>query len=206
MTKHNRHIFAALLIVLLMVAALTAWLTADFSGDDDAAEATPTPSTAPSVAPSDDVPAPSDSAAPEVTPTPSASTPPQQGTLISGSFDSDTGCKLNTHTEWAVTYASNGDLVMEVRVYVRSYTIGIGQRSGTVAILGTSYSFTSAPISVESNDSVTSTLIYSTSQVLDISQGELLTVPISVTWNYNGVYSGNDIETIRSETSVTVQG
>lgn len=209
MDKHKRHIFAALVMVLLIVTALTAWLTSDFGTGDDAAEVSPSPSTAPvsSDAPTDATPSPSISPTPVVTPSPTPSNEPvRQGTILSGSFDSDTGCKLNTHTEWAVTVASNGDLVMEVRVYVRSYTIGIGQRNGTVVINGTSYSFTSSPISVESNDSITSTLIYSTSYVLPVESGEMIAVPISVTWNYNGVYSGNDISSIHSETSVTVQG
>ena len=125
---------------------------------------------------------------------------------MSGSFDSDTGTSLNTHTEWAVTRSQSGALVMEVRIYVRSYTLGIGPRSGVVTINGTAYSFRSEALSIESNDSPTETLIYSASQELYLNSGELLTVPISVTWNYNGVYSGNDIKSITSETSVTVTG
>ena len=95
---------------------------------------------------------------------------------------------------------------MEVRIYVRSYTLGIGPRSGVVTINGTAYSFRSEALSIESNDSPTETLIYSASQELYLNPGELLTVPISVAWNYNGVYSGNDIKSITSETSVTVTG
>lgn len=202
MNKQKGHIFVALILVLLMAAGITAWLTAP-KPSDEAAEPSASPTAAPDVSPSDE---PSPSASPSAEPTPTPTPDPSQDRLMSGSFDSDTGCSLNTHTEWAVTRSQSGALVMEVRVYVRSYTLGIGPRSGVVTINGTAYSFRSETLSIESNDSPTETLIYSASQELYLDPGELLTVPISVTWNYNGVYSGNDIKSITSETSVTVTG
>lgn len=202
MNKQKGHIFVALILVLLMAAGITAWLTAP-KPSDEAVEPSASPTAAPDVSPSDE-PSPSESPSAEPTPTPTPA--PSQDRLMSGSFDSDTGTSLNTHTEWAVTRSQSGALVMEVRIYVRSYTLGIGPRSGVVTINGTAYSFRSEALSIESNDSPTETLIYSASQELYLNPGELLTVPISVTWNYNGVYSGNDIKSITSETSVTVTG
>ena len=200
MNKQKGHIFVALILVLLMAAGITAWLTAP-KPSDEAAEPSASPTAAPDVSPSDE---PSPSVSPSAEPTPTPTPAPSQDRLMSGSFDSDTGTSLNTHTEWAVTRSQSGALVMEVRIYVRSYTLGIGPRSGVVTINGTAYSFRSEALSIESNDSPTETLIYSASQELYLNPGELLTVPISVTWNYNGVYSGNDIKSITSETSVTV--
>ena len=200
MNKQKGHIFVALILVLLMAAGITAWLTAP-KPSNEAAEPSASPTAAPDVSPSDE---PSPSVSPSSEPTPTPTPAPSQDRLMSGSFDSDTGTSLNTHTEWAVTRSQSGALVMEVRIYVRSYTLGIGPRSGVVTINGTAYSFRSEALSIESNDSPTETLIYSASQELYLSPGELLTVPISVTWNYNGVYSGNDIKSITSETSVTV--
>ena len=202
MNKQKGHIFVALILVLLMAAGITAWLTAP-KPSDEAAEPSASPTAAPDVSPSDE---PSPSVSPSAEPTPTPTPAPSQDRLMSGSFDSDTGTSLNTHTEWAVTRSQSGALVTEVRIYVRSYTLGIGPRSGVVTINGTAYSFRSEALSIESNDSPTETLIYSASQELYLSPGELLTVPISVTWNYNGVYSGNDIKSITSETSVTVTG
>ena len=202
MNKQKGHIFVALILVLLMAAGITAWLTAP-KPSDEAAEPSASPTAAPDVSPSDE---PSPSVSPSAEPTPTPTPAPSQDRLMSGSFDSDTGTSLNTHTEWAVTRSQSGALVMEVRIYVRSYTLGIGPRSGVVTINGTAYSFRSEALSIESNDSPTETLISSASQELYLNPGELLTVPISVTWNYNGVYSGNDIKSITSETSVTVTG
>lgn len=202
MNKQKGHIFVALILVLLMAAGITAWLTAP-KPSDEAAEPSASPTAAPDVSPTDE---PSPSVSPSAEPTPTPTPDPSQDRLMSGSFDSDTGSSLNTHTEWAVTRSQSGALVMEVRIYVRSYTLGIGPRSGVVTINGTAYSFRSEILSIESNDSPTETLIYSASQELYLDPGELLTVPISVTWNYNGVYSGNDIKSITSETSVTVTG
>lgn len=202
MNKQKGHIFVALILVLLMAAGITAWLTAP-KPSDEAAEPSASPTAAPDVSPSDE---PSPSVSPSAEPTPTPTPAPSQDRLMSGSFESDTGTSLNTHTEWAVTRSQSGALVMEVRIYVRSYTLGIGPRSGVVTINGTAYSFRSEALSIESNDSPTETLIYSASQELYLNPGELLTVPISVTWNYNGVYSGNDIKSITSETSVTVTG
>ena len=200
MNKQKGHIFVALILVLLMAAGITAWLTAP-KPSDEAAEPSASPTAAPDVSPSDE---PSPSVSPSAEPTPTPTPAPSQDRLMSGSFDSDTGTTLNTHTEWVVTRSQSGALVMEVRIYLRSYTLGIGPRSGGVTINGTAYSFRSEALSIEPNDSPTETLIYSASQELYLNPGELLTVPISVTWNYNGVYSGNDIKSITSETSVTV--
>ena len=204
MNKQKGHIFVALILVLLMAARITASPSPPTPAAE-AAEPAASPTAAPDVSPSDE-PSPSVSPSAEPTPTPTPTPAPSQDRLMSGSFDSDTGTSLNTHTEWAVTRSQSGALVMEVRIYVRSYTLGIGPRSGVVTINGTAYSFRSEALSIESNDSPTETLIYSASQELYLNPGELLTVPISVTWNYNGVYSGNDIKSITSETSVTVTG
>lgn len=206
MDKQKRHIFAALIIVLLIVAVLTAWLTADFSGNEDDTEPTPSASVSPSAEPSESTPLPSDSAPPEETPAPTPSEQVYEERLLDGSFDSNTGCTLNTHTEWAVIKSSSGKYTVEVKVYLRSYTVGIGPRMGSVSILGTEYRFATETISVESNSRPQDTLLYAVSQELPVTEGELLSVPISVTWNFAGVYSGNDIDNIESQTTITIQG
>lgn len=208
MDKQKRHIFAALIIVLLIVAVLTAWLTADFSGneDDSGTEPTPSASASPSAEPSESIPLPSDSAAPEATPSLTPSEEVSEERVLNGSFDSSTGCTLNTHTEWAVIKSSSGKYTIEVKVYLRSYTVGIGPRTGSVSILGTNYRFATESISVESNSRPQDTLLYAVSQELPVTAGELLSVPISVSWNFAGVYSGNDIDNIESQTTVTIQG
>ncbi len=206
MDKQKRHIFAALIIVLLIVAVLTAWLTADFSDSEDTDEPTPSVNISPSDEPSESIPLPSESTTPEATPEPTPSEQVYEERLLDGTFDSNTGCTLNTHTEWAVIKSSSGKYTVEVKVYLRSYTVGIGPRMGSVNILGTEYRFATETISVESNDRAQDTLLYAISHELPVKEGELLSVPITVTWNFAGVYSGNDIDNIESQTTITIQG
>lgn len=211
MAKQKTHIFIALVLVLLIIAAVTAWLTSSPSQEEPETDETPAPvSSETPVEPTDTpistaVPV-EPTTAPE-TPAPAESEIPEpQGTRTlnqSGSFASDTGTNLNIIAEYSITSKDDSTLYVRINVFVNSYSVNIGQRSGTISVNGQPYSFTSSSISY-SGDSMKKTQITTALVEVPAEIGETLEIPISVDWNYRGAYSGQEIEHIPAETVVTV--
>lgn len=203
MKKQTAYIFIAIVIVLMMIAGVILWLTGDIGGSDrPETTASPAEESAPAVP--DETPSPTPSAAPSASPKPTptpepAPVQPSGETVGSGSFDSDTGVGLNTHTVWTVTRASDGGYELSLSVYARSYTLGIGQRSITISVGGSASTALTRAFDVDSPNSQTETLIYTGTVPVDAGS-----VSVSIDWNYKGQYSGQDLDVISSQTTVQV--
>ena len=131
------------------------------------------------------------------TPTPTPEAP--SGTVIgSGSFDSSTGVGLNTHTAWTAAEQADGSVKLTLSVYVRSYTLEIGQRSIAISVNGATSGGLTRSFSVDSPNSQTDTLIYTYSTT--VQKGSA--VSVSVDWNYKGQYSGQDLDVISSSSTI----
>ncbi len=209
MKKQTAYIFAAFIVVLLILAIVIMWLTGGIGGDTPEASAepgaatasprqtqfvipteTPEPTATPAVTPT-----------PEVTPTPVPTPEPPSGTVIgSGSFDSASGVGINTHTVWTAAEQSDGSVKLSLSVYVRSYTVQVGQRAIGISVGGSSASGITRAISVDAPNAQTDTLIYT--YTATVERGS--TINVSVDWNYKGQYSGKDIDVISSETSISL--
>ncbi len=209
MKKQTAYIFAAFIVVLLILAIVIMWLTGGIGSD------TPETSAAPAV--SSDSPRqtqfviPTETPAPTSTPavqTPAATaaptpepTPEQpSGTVIgSGSFDSSTGSGINTHTVWTAAEQSDGSVKLSLSVYLRSYTVQIGQRAIGISVGGSSASGITRAVSVDSPNAQTDTLIYTYTTTVESGSP----ISVSIDWNYKGQYSGKDIDVISSESSIS---
>ena len=209
MKKQTAYIFAAFIVVLLILAIVIMWLTGGIGGDTPEASAepgaatasprqtqfvipteTPEPTATPAVTPT-----------PEVTPTPVPTPEPPSGTVIgSGSFDSASGVGINTHTVWTAAEQSDGSVRLSLSVYVRSYTVQVGQRAIGISVGGSSASGITRAISVDAPNAQTDTLIYT--YTATVERGS--TINVSVDWNYKGQYSSKDIDVISSETSISL--
>ena len=207
MKKQTVYIFAAFIVVLLILAIVIMWLTGGIGGSSDEPEASPTPEITTGVpretlfviptqtpAPTEAMPTPDVTATPEPT--------PQQpsGTVIgSGAFDSSTGVGLNTHTVWTAAEQADGSVKLTLSVYVRSYTMQIGQRAIGISVNGAAASGMTHSFSVESPNAQTDTLIYNYSTTVEKGS-----VTISVDWNYKGQYSGQELDVISSSTTASL--
>ena len=206
MKKQTAYIFAAFIVVLLILAIVIMWLTGGIGGKDEP-EASPTPDVvtdAPRqtlfVIPTE-TPAPTEaSPTPDVTETPAPTPEQPSGTVIgSGAFDSATGVGLNTHTVWTAAEQADGSVKLTLSVYVRSYTMQIGQRAIGISVNGAAASGMTRSFSVDSPNAQTDTLIYS--YTTTVEKGS---VTISVDWNYKGQYSGQDLDVISSSTTASL--
>ena len=208
MKKQTAYIFAAFIVVLLILAIVIMWLTGGIGSDTPEASATPgtasdTPRQTQFVIPTE-TPAPTATPAvqtPAATTTPTPEPTPEQpsGTVIgSGSFDSSTGVGINTHTVWTAAEQSDGSVKLSLSVYIRSYTVQIGQRAIGISVGGSSSSGITRAVSVDSPNAQTDTLIYTYTTTVERGSS----IPVSIDWNYKGQYSGKDIDVISSESSI----
>lgn len=210
MKKQTAFVFAAFIVVLIIFAIVIMWLTS--GGKTETSDVTADPVTESSqprqtqyVMPSETLEptevTPTATVAPTPTPTP-APTPEQvSGTVIgTGSFDSSTGAGINTHTVWTATEQSNGTVKLVLAVYVRSYTVEIGQRIVNISINGSTSSGTTRAFSVNAPVSQADTLIYSYSTNVDKGS----TLSVAVDWNYKGQYSGKDLDVISSSADISI--
>jgi len=202
MKKQTAYIFAAFIVVLIILAIVIMWLTGGIGGDKP--EATPTPEVETSA------PRQTQFVIPTATPQPTEAVPTETPTMTatpapaptpeapSGSFDSSTGVGLNTHTAWTATEQADGSVKLTLSVYVRSYTLEIGQRSIAISVNGATSGGLTRSFSVDSPNSQTDTLIYTYSTT--VQKGSA--VSVSVDWNYKGQYSGQDLDVISSSSTV----
>ena len=211
MKKQTAYIFAAFIVVLLILAIVIMWLTGGIGSDTPEASATPgassdtprqtqfvipTETPAPTATPAMQTPA--ATAAPTPTPVPTPEQP--SGTVIgSGSFDSATGVGINTHTVWTAAEQSDGSVKLSLSVYIRSYTVQIGQRAIGISVGGSSSSGITRAVSVDSPNAQTDTLIYTYTATVERGSS----IPVSIDWNYKGQYSGKDIDVISSESTIS---
>lgn len=206
MKKQTAYIFAAFIVVLIILAIVIMWLTGGIGGDKP--EATPTPEVEtsaprqtqfviPTATPQPTEAVPTETPTMTATPTPTPEAP--SGTVIgSGAFDSATGVGLNTHTAWTAAEQADGSVKLTLSVYVRSYTLEIGQRSIAISVNGATSGGMTRSFSVDSPNSQTDTLIYTYSTT--VQKGSA--VSVSVDWNYKGQYSGRDLDVISSSSSI----
>ena len=205
MKKQTAYIFAAFIVVLIILAIVIMWLTGGVGGNTDT-DPSADPGTA-SAAPRQtqfviptDTPAPTGTPEPTAAPTPAPTPAQPEGTVLgSGAFDSATGSGINTHTVWTAARQSDGSVKLSLSVYVRSYTLEIGQRSVAISVNGSTVGGMTRAFSVDAPNAQVDTLIYSCT--VDVSGSD--NVSVAVEWNYKGQYSGKDIDVISSDATIS---
>ncbi len=213
MAKQKTHIFIALVLVLLIIAAVTAWITHDRADDQNAADNTPAPVNSSEVivttAEPLETPVPIEPSDVPETPRPTESQPvePQGDGRVnqSGSFTSDTGTSLNLVVDWKAVSVDSNTLSVTVNVYVRSYSLDIGKRSGnSIYVNGSGYNFVSPAVTHTNDNSLSKTMITTVTVSVPAEAGSTVNIPVSIDWNYRGSYSGEELEHITAESIITI--
>lgn len=200
MSSQKFHAFIALILIILVAAGVIALVSAS----REEPEPTPTPAPTQTVPPAVSTPQPSPSQTPtpseqpDETPEPENSPEPQETPVSSGEFSSDTGTKLNIKLRWSVFERADGGREMRIELYAVSYSMAIGPRSGSISVLGEETRFSSPSIDYSGED-MTATLIYELRVELPKDASE---IAVSAVWEYDGVYSGRDIEKIEASALV----
>ena len=155
------------------------------------ATATPAPTAKPTATP---VP----TSAPTPTPVPTAAPTAVPSYSGSGSFYSDTGANLNICVRWYLSGESTPTLKLDV--YAVSYALTTGDRVGDVQFnVNGAVSYASSSAIHLENVGLTETYLGSTT--VNVSTGS---IPVSVTWYFNGTYSGKSLDAITASSTLYI--
>ncbi|MBP3484672.1 MAG: hypothetical protein J6K00_06245 [Oscillospiraceae bacterium] len=210
MNKQTAYVFAAFVLVLLIVAGVAAWAMGFFDSGEDRPDATepPVESLDPALPSARPTETPLHTATPSPTPTaaptPEPSSEPAGKVIASGAFDSNTGCGINTRTQWTASEKDGGTVLLTFKVCARSYSVGIGQRAYTITVNGASASGTTRAVDVDSPNAIVETLLFTYTAEISLPAGQSASVPVSVDWMYQGQYSGQDLDVIHSESVISL--
>ena len=146
---------------------------------------------------------PTPSSAPTPTPTP-APTPEPNKLLNSGSFSSNTGVPMNIRVDWSISSVSGSQAEVTVKVSLDSYSLHLVEVPGAVTVdLNGSTATMASPAVDYDGKSALNTPFGSKTFTVNISSGESISLPLSVTWHFGGKYSDVDLTDIVASGTVT---
>lgn len=213
MSRHRLNVFITLVIVLLIIAGLSAWVTGAVSNKEDEAEETAAPATS-TVTPATPSPSPEESSSPDSDPS-SGSAPeesddpsiPKTRTLnLSGDIDSTTGTNLNMSVKWTAVSKNDQTVTLTATAYLYSYAMQCDTVPGSISINGVSKSFVSNSISYDGTDRLQEVKLFTMSVDLPIAVGESVSIPVSATWNYTGLYNEQQFDGISVDEYILIEG
>lgn len=217
MSKQRFNVFLTLIIVLLIVAGICAWVTAGNKSIDtgiEESEPVSAPSASVETGTPEATPAPKDTPSP--TATPEASDEPEESddpsipktrTLnLSGDIDASTGTNLSMSIKWTAVSKNDETVRLTATLYMYSYTMHYGSAAGSISVNGVSKDFVSAPINYDNTDQLQEVKLCTITVDLPIAVGESASIPLSATWNFDGVYNGQEISGITVSDYVLIEG
>lgn len=172
------------------------------NGTSSVTVGTPTPSPTPTP---EVTPAPS--AEPTPVPTPEITPEPQNaGTpLGGGTFSSNTEKWINVDAVWNAESIDNDTVKITVVANLRSYSIHIGEKRSSLEIgVGDDGTAMDTPaLNIDTEQEVT-TELGTYEFTVNAPIGKITLVPLTVNWNYGGVYSGTQLDVISAKGDMTI--
>lgn len=176
---------------------------------------TPDPSNRPSPSPeqttgAEPVPAetPVPTTEPEPTPEPTPEPEPEpeiSGVQIGeGTFRSDTGISLNIVADWRAVSLPEGKVEVTVSVSLESRMLHTIAQPLTISLGTQSATFNASAVDYDEKELLISP-IGSKTFTIDLAQGESLTLPLSVEWQFRGTYSGEDFPSLVCGGDITLE-
>ena len=203
-------IFLILAVGIFVVFRISRNEAPDTQNPGTAATATPEPTatTAPTATPAPSA-TPVPTAVPTATPVPTVAptetpVPTMAPTAVpnyakSGEIRSDSGTYLNLLVKWNLTDGETPTLKLDV--YVTSYALVTGESSSSVVVnVGGNISYVPTKSLNLTNTSLEETYLGSSS--VEVTPGT--DVPVNVTWNFNGTYSGKDVAAITAAATIHI--
>ena len=158
--------------------------------------ATPVPTAAPTAVPTA---TPVPTVAPTETPVPTMAPTAVPNYAKSGEIRSDSGTYLNLLVKWNLTDGETPTLKLDV--YVTSYALVTGESSSSVVVnVGGNISYVPTKSLNLTNTSLEETYLGNSS--VEVTPGT--DVPVNVTWNFNGTYSGKDVAAITAADTIHI--
>ncbi len=169
----------------------------------ETAEPTPTPTADPEPKPE-----PSPEQTPEPSPEPSSEPVPEpeiSGVQIGeGTFRSDTGVSFNIVADWKAVSLPDGKVEVKVSVSLESRMLHTIAQPLTISLGTQSVTITAAAVDYDERELLVSPM-GSKTFTIDLAQGESVTLPLEVEWQFRGRYSGEDFPTLGCGGDITLE-
>ena len=147
---------------------------------------------------------------PEPEPTPELTPEPEPEPEISGvqigegTFRSDTGISLNIVADWKAVSLPDGKVEVTVSVSLESRMLHTIAQPLTISLGTQSATFNASSVDYDERELLISP-IGSKTFTIDLAQGESLTLPLSVEWQFRGTYSGEDFPSLVCGGDITLE-
>ena len=124
---------------------------------------------------------------------------------LSGSFSKYATSSFGLYCTWSGTQSITGNYTdVTVKVYISHQRLTSSARPATIAINGTSESFTAAAIRSSSSSWQKTLIKTKTVRVNHNTDGTKNSVSLSASWNFSGTYNGVSVGTITASTTVNL--
>lgn len=125
---------------------------------------------------------------------------------LSGEFQNYPVNNFGLYCTWSATQSVTGNYSdVTLNVYLHYYTISVGSRSdSTIAINGTSETYTAAAIEDYTSGYKNKLLKTKTVRVNHSSDGTATNIPLSASWRFSGTYSSVYVGTITASTTINL--
>ena len=161
------------------------------------AEPSPPPETTPE-------PTPSPEASPEPSPEPTPEPEISGEEIGRGTFRSDTGISLNLAADWTAVSLPEGKTEVTVSVKLESRMLHTRAQPLKISLGTQSVTITAAAVDYDEKEQLITDMGSKTFTV-DLAQGETVTLPLEVEWQFQGTYSGKEFPTLNCGGDITLE-
>ena len=162
--------------------------------------------TQPSQEPAVTEPIPTETPEPSPEPTPEPTPEPEiSGEQIgAGSFRSDTGISLNISADWKAVSLPDGKAEVTVSVQLESRMLHTRAQPLKISLGTQSVTITAAAVDYDEKENLI-TPMGSKTFTIDLAQGETVTLPLEVEWQFQGTYSGQEFPVLSCCGEITLE-
>ena len=110
------------------------------------------------------------------------------------------------YANWTATSQNSETVTIKIDVILSTYTFSVGAHSGVITVAGVDYAFTNPAIDYKSEKTRNNALLTSRSIEVTVPAGQATSIPVSVSWTFNGRYGGVSIDQVTAGGTINIQG
>ena len=149
-------------------------------------------------------PTPEPTPSPEPTPEPTPEPEISGEQIGAGTFSSDTGISLNLSCDWKAVSLPDGKAEVTISVNLESRMLHTRAQPLKFTLGTQSVTITAAAVDYDEKENLI-TPMGSKTFTIDLAQGETVTLPLEVEWQFQGTYSGKEFPVLSCGGDITLE-
>lgn len=149
-------------------------------------------------------PTPEPTPSPEPTPEPTPEPEISGEQIGAGTFRSDTGISLNLSCDWKAVSLPDGKAEVTISVNLESRMLHTRAQPLKFTLGTQSVTITAAAVDYDEKENLI-TPMGSKTFTIDLAQGETVTLPLEVEWQFQGTYSGKEFPVLSCGGDITLE-